>query len=154
MSTRIKPQQALAVLLLIVAAFGAITSTFILSDQARRQRSVAPVIVASTVVAQTNAMLEVARGLPTAVQSALLASHGFVTLRALERAMTEQRIELARAEQARSIDLQKMDWETVALLAFAVFACFATAGGAISLFDAYRHSALIPVAVDAVSTRP
>jgi hypothetical protein len=135
-----KPQQVLAVAVLVLATFGAIASSALLLGQLGKQRSVPQVIVGSATVAQTNALLEIARPLPSDVRISVLATHGFASLDALEQTLAAQRTELAAAEQARSGDIQRTERGALALLALSVFACFATAGGAISLFDAYRRA--------------
>jgi hypothetical protein len=135
-----KPQQILAVAVLVLATFGAIASTALLPGQLGKQRSVPQVIVGSATVAQTNALFEIARTLPFDVQTSVLATHGFASLDTLEQTLAAQRTELAAAEQARSGDIQRTERGALALLALSVFACFATACGAISLFDAYRRA--------------
>lgn len=134
-----KTQQMIAVAILILASFGAVASIVILPGLLGKPKSVPPVVIGSAVVAQTNALLEIARALPSDVRLTVLQTHGFPSVSALEGNLQVQRAELASAEQARSAEIQRTEHATLVLLALAVFAFVATACGAVMLFDAFRQ---------------
>jgi hypothetical protein len=136
-----KTQQMIAVAILVLASFGAVASIVILPGQLGKQKSVPPVVIGSAGVAQTNALLEITRTLPAEMRSSVLQTHGFASVSALEQNLQAQRAELTRAEQTRSAEIQRTENATLVLLALAVFAFFATACGAVMLFDASRPSA-------------
>ena len=133
-----KTQQILAVAILVLASFASIASIVILPGQMGKQQSVPPVIIGSAVVAQTNALLEIAGSLPTDVRSTVLQTYGFASVSALEQNLQAQRAELADAEQTRSVEIQRTQRTTLVLLALATFTFFGSACGAVMLVSRIR----------------
>jgi hypothetical protein len=126
---------------LSILAIAVLTSTATIGlagIQLQPQRAAVGVVIDTAIVSELTGVSDAIWEMPPALRSGVLARHEVRSEQALNESLAAQRANLAAAEQQRAHEIATHDRRVAWLIALALFNTFATAVGAISLFDAYR----------------
>ncbi|WP_165190381.1 hypothetical protein [Paraburkholderia dioscoreae] len=137
-SVIMKLSQRATLSILAIAVLTSVATIGVAGLQLRPQRAAADVVIDTAIVSELTGVSDAIRDMPVALRTGVLARHEVQSEQALNESLNAQRANLATAERQRANELASSDRRSASLIALALFNAFATALGAISLFDAYR----------------